>query len=297
VFALATHGCSLRKFQRLCKVIGFQVATSAHVYLCTHLLIYNVVIKRYIDVDVYVFEPRQTRNRTRIQVCLPIPPNLSSCLTQSRSSGCDLSTAVLKLSMLGDVVCCAHICTHCTPLLNVMRKQGFTEIPKKDGKPHTPQARSDDGGDGSPIKRSPLKTAGQLLTSAAAAHCGVILCSSSRCRVGAEQGIRRSTAEAAAEAAASSTATAAAAAAAAATATAGPCWQCQGILLGLQPRHMQVPAPCCCFNCIKLISFISRGANCRFLHAGSTTSVPAAFVVELCQASPAVASRPEPQSN
>jgi hypothetical protein len=27
----------------------------------------------------------------------------------------------------------------------------------------------------------------------------------------------------------------------------------------------------------------SRGANCRFLHAGSTTSVPGAFVVELCQ--------------
>jgi hypothetical protein len=112
VFALATHGCSLREFQRLCNNICFQVATSAHVYLCTHLLIYNVVIKRYIDVDVYVFEPRQTRNRTRIQVCLPISPNLSSCLTQSRSSGCDLSTAVLKLSMLGDVVCFAHICTH-----------------------------------------------------------------------------------------------------------------------------------------------------------------------------------------
>ncbi len=185
-------------------------------------------------------------------------------------------------------------------VLNVIRKQGFTEIPKKDGKPHTPQARSDDGGDGSPIKRSPLKTAGQLFSSTAAAHCGVILCSSPRCRIGAEQGIRRPAAEAAAEAAASSTAAAAAAAAAtaaAAAAAAGPCWQCQGILLGLQPRHMQVPAPCCCFNFMKVMYFISRGANCRFLHAGSTTSVPAAFVVELCQASPAVSSRPAPQSN
>jgi hypothetical protein len=265
-------------------------------FICAHTYcIYNVVIKRYIDVDVYVFEPRQTRNRTRIQVCMAISSNPITCLTQSRSSGCDLSTAVLKLSMLGDVVCCAHIFTHCTPLLNVIRKQGFTEIPKKDGKPHTPQARSDDGGDGSPIKRSPLKTAGQLFSSTAAAHCGVILCSSSRCRIGAEQGIRRPTAEAAAEAAASSTA--AATAATAAAAAAGPCWQCQGILLGLQPRHMQVPARCCCFNFMKLMYFISRGANCRFLHAGSTTSVPAAFVVELCQASPAVSSLPEPQSN
>jgi hypothetical protein len=34
------------------------------------------------------------------------------------------------------------------------------------------------------------------------------------------------------------------------------------------------------------VSLNSRGANCRFLHAGSTTSVPGAFVVELCQASP-----------
>jgi hypothetical protein len=49
---------------------------------------------------------------------------------------------------------------------------------------------------------------------------------------------------------------------------------------------MQVPAPCCCFNCIKLISFISRGANCRFLHAGSATFASQASVVELCQASP-----------
>jgi hypothetical protein len=30
----------------------------------------------------------------------------------------------------------------------------------------------------------------------------------------------------------------------------------------------------------------SRGANCRFLHAGSTTTVPGAFVVELCQVEP-----------
>jgi hypothetical protein len=36
--------------------------------------------------------------------------------------------------------------------------QGFTEISKKDGKV---QPRSDDGGDSSPVKRSPLKSAGQ----------------------------------------------------------------------------------------------------------------------------------------
>jgi hypothetical protein len=35
--------------------------------------------------------------------------------------------------------------------------QGFTSISKKDGKV---QPRSDDGGDSSPVKRSPLKTAG-----------------------------------------------------------------------------------------------------------------------------------------
>ena len=36
--------------------------------------------------------------------------------------------------------------------------QGFTAISKKDGKP---QARSDDGGDGSPGKRNTLKPAGE----------------------------------------------------------------------------------------------------------------------------------------
>lgn len=36
------------------------------------------------------------------------------------------------------------------------------------------------------------------------------------------------------------------------------------------------------FFCFLTLAF-SRGANCRFLHAGSTASVPGAFVVELCQ--------------
>jgi hypothetical protein len=81
-------------------------------------------------------------------------------MTRIRSSGCDLETAILKLSALGDVVRCARFRMFLLRILKLLQySQGFTEISKKDGKP---QARSEDVGDSSPIKRSPLKSAGRL---------------------------------------------------------------------------------------------------------------------------------------
>lgn len=71
-----------------------------------------------------------------------------------RSSGCDLEAAVIKLSLLGDAVCCTRM-RHLNSSVNSF--QGFTEISKKDGKQ---QARGDDAGEISPVKRSPLKGAG-----------------------------------------------------------------------------------------------------------------------------------------
>jgi hypothetical protein len=84
--------------------------------------------------------------------------SLGKCNIVFRASGCDIETAVAKLSLLGDAVCSARVSTCILSILKSPRYfQGFTEISKKDGKP---QARGDDGGDSSPVKRSPLKSAG-----------------------------------------------------------------------------------------------------------------------------------------
>jgi hypothetical protein len=83
---------------------------------------------------------------------------IAQITTRLRSSGCDLETAILKLSAVGDVVSSARLCICASSILKILcHPQGFTAISKKDGKP---QARSDDGGDSSPVKRSPLKSAG-----------------------------------------------------------------------------------------------------------------------------------------